>query len=167
MKSLLGSIIALINIVLLTSCAPIQVSEKDLVLDSSPDAQEVLEETMAYYGKFIKLDAKNISNFYAKDAFIYTSKRYTPESFEKGKSAIFQRFKKVGRSCRFDVQSVEVLGDGVIVKSLHKIVGKRPRQFLRWIKWRKIDGNWKIVTHTSYPPKYITEEDLQAKDKIM
>jgi len=161
MKSLLSVGFVLVVMAITNACAPVQVPS-NLAQTDNPIIKEVLTKQMVFYDRYITLNADNFSSFYAKDAYIYANGgRYSAESFEARKKIVWGNFKRQGIWWNFDIQSIQQSDDGgVVVTSLHKLRGKKSRDYLRYFEWKKIGDNWKIISQTTYPPEFITEEDL-------
>lgn len=145
----------------LVSCSSIssKISNSELALN--PEKKEVLNEMNGFLDKFTTFNANGLSEFYSPNALIdVVMGRYTPESFEERYVRDFKKFKKIGMHFGFEIQSLDIVGDKAFLKGLHQsYFKKRKIKALRWFVWKKIDGKWKIVSHTSYPPEYISEED--------
>lgn len=162
MKMSLGFI--LVFIIFLSSCSPIssRVSERELALD--PVKQEAFNEMNNWLNMFVTYNADHTSEFYSDNAFIPGNWfNYTPKALEKKFIKDLRKFYWMGVSMRFEIESLEIVEDKVVFTVMvMQISKKRTTKKLRWYVWKKIDGRWKIISHTPYPPQYISEEDRVA-----
>lgn len=148
----------------LSSCSPIssRISERSLTLD--PMKNEAFNEMNRWLDMFVTLNADHTSEFYSDNALIQgTSVKYTPKELEKRFIKDFRILKQKGVRFAFEIQSVDMVEDKVVFTVMvMNLSQKRTTKYLRWYVWKKIGGRWKIISHTPYPPQYISEEDRVA-----